>query len=104
MIRVIIPILASLVFIFSVSCASYPVSSTTQGGHNSALALVGSPTGADVLVNGVSYGRASQYDGQNAVLSVEPGRHLITLVEHGQIIFEREVYVGSSAVLEINVR
>ncbi len=102
--RFIIPIFAIFVLLSNAACASYPVSRVTQGSQGGAIALLASPVGAEVLVNGISYGQASQYDGRNAVLYVEPGRHLIALVEQGRIIFEREVYVGSSAVLELNVR
>lgn len=103
--RVLVIMAAGFIAISTASCASYPERSVTQGSEGgAAIALLGSPAGAEVLVNGVSYGAATRYNGRDAVLAVEPGRHILTIVDRGQIIMEREIYVGSDAILEIHVR
>ncbi len=61
-----------------------------------AIAVVGAPSGAQLLVDGAPVGAADRYDGNPDILRVEPGTHDVEIRSaSGAVIFRQRVFVES---------
>jgi hypothetical protein len=60
------------------------------------LAFEGAPRGSHLFVDGNRIGNAGEYDGQPAVLVVEPGTHVVDVRDtSGKVLFRQTVFVES---------
>jgi hypothetical protein len=60
------------------------------------LAFEGAPRGSQLFVDGNRIGNAGEYDGQPAVLVVEPGTHVVDVRDtSGKVLFRQTVFVES---------
>jgi hypothetical protein len=60
------------------------------------LAITGAPRGSLLFVDGNAAGDAGSYDGQPAVLLVEPGTHVVDVRDSsGKVLFTQTVFVES---------
>lgn len=87
-----------------VGCAAYPTSSTVQGTADGSIWFSNAPVGATVRIDGVEAGSAAAFDGAKAVMSVEPGRHLIEVMNAGEVVLRQAVVVASGSRFEVRVR
>ena len=56
-------------------------------------------------MDGQVAGKAREFDGSSAVLSVAPGKHVITLKADGYEPFSTQLYISDSQeVIEINLK
>jgi hypothetical protein len=58
------------------------------------ISIHGAHRRAFVYVNGISMGRAGQYDDLGKILLLEPGTHYVEIVRKGTIIFTQRVFLG----------
>jgi hypothetical protein len=67
------------------------------------ISVHGAPRGAVLIVDGLSMGRADQYDGAPQILRLESGTHEIQIVKDDTVVFAERIFLGS-AHKKINVR
>lgn len=82
------------VFLFS-GCAM-PTTSVRTVDDRPTLAIKGAPHGAVLFVDGLNMGLANKYDGDPTILAVEPGTHIIRVIENNNTIYEQKVFVEGS--------
>ncbi len=81
---------------FAVGCAPrYPVTKVNSIDSRPTLSFENAPRDAVVLVDGLSMGSVSKYDGKPNVLIVEPGTHEITIMENNVVVLKQAVFVES---------
>lgn len=50
--------------------------------------------GARVLVDGLDMGSVDEYQENQAALKVLPGKHVVSIVQRDQLVYEESIYVG----------
>jgi hypothetical protein len=88
----------SLLALSLVGCV-YPTSKTEQGGVSSSLSFAGLPPSATISVDGAAIGTAADYAAK--VLAVSPGTHRVTVQNGGQVLVDRDVYVGRDSTVKV---
>lgn len=87
------------------ACASYPTSSVNQGAADAGIWVSRAPAGALVLVAGQVVGPAIDYADNKHVISLEPGRHEVEIVNSdGQVISRQVVVLSAGAKYEVRAR
>jgi hypothetical protein len=87
-------------FYFLVLCLSLlvgcstPVVKVLSVEEKPGISIHGAHPRAVVYVNGLSMGRAGQYDEHGKVLFLEPGTHDVEIVRRGTIIFTQQVVLS----------
>lgn len=85
-------------------CA-YPVTTVDQGSAPTVLFVPYAPADAILVVDGVSYGPASAFNGKKtAVLAVAPGKHRVVVSSGPGNLYDKNIYVGagSKVAVELN--
>lgn len=89
----------SLLVLFSVmilfSGCSYPRTNVDAVDSRPTLCFMNAPEGAIVLVDGLSMGQASAYNGKPKVLTVLPGTHEVEIVLGGAVLLKQTIFVQS---------
>jgi len=79
----------------SAACAM-PSTAVRTPDSRPSLAVTGAPRGSQLFVDGNAAGDAGAYDGQPAVLMVEPGTHVVDVRDtSGKVLFTQTVFVES---------
>lgn len=87
-------IAAAVVLVLS-ACAM-PSTVTRSRDVRPAVALVGAPAGSTLFVDGLDMGPATAYDGNPAVLRLEPGTHEIVVHDaSGNVVSSQKVFLDS---------
>lgn len=50
--------------------------------------------GSRVLVDGLDMGSVDEYQENQAALKVLPGKHVVSIVQRDQLVYEESIYVG----------
>ncbi len=82
----------------------YPSSRTDIPDERPSIAFSGAPEGSVVLVDGLAMGPAARYDGQENVLLVEPGNHLIQVRIGDRVLLRQRVFFSGRATRTFVVR
>ena len=86
----------ALLLLWVLAACATPATSVHAVDSRPALAIEGASAGSSLFVDGASMGEAKAYDGQPAVLLVEPGTHEVELRDaSGKTIFRQRVFVDS---------
>ena len=59
------------------------------------ISIAGAPDDAVLLVDGVQVGAAATYNGEPAVLLLEPGTHRITVQQGAMVLYDQQIFVES---------
>lgn len=59
------------------------------------LAVKGSSSTAELIIDGLNMGKAANYNGDPQILSVEPGTHRVLIIDNGAILYEQNIFVES---------
>src|SRR2546429_9955094 len=80
----------------SIAACAMPSTTVRTTDTRPSLAVEGAPRGSRLFVAGNSVGDAGAYDGQPAVLLVEPGRHLVGVRDtSGKRLFRQPAFCGA---------
>lgn len=60
-----------------------------------AIAVVGAPPGAELIVDGLDVGPSARFNGNPNILRLEPGTHDVEIRSGGRVIFTQRVFVES---------
>ena len=90
-------LMLSIAFLFF-GCAQ-PRTSVVTDGQEGAIQLKVIPGSAEVFLDGVSVGKARQFDGTSQLMKVSPGKHEIKLVASGYKEYITKVYISDSQEL-----
>ena len=82
---------------------TYPTSQVRVNDERPSLAIEGAGSHAMLVVDGMEMGPAARYNGRPGTLLLEPGRHVVTIVENGQTVFSQEVFLTGTQVKTLSV-
>jgi hypothetical protein len=87
--------LAIMVTVLGASC-SYPVKTVTNGDTRASIAIIGAAKGDALLVDGVNYGLASEFNGEPNTLQISSGTHRLQVKNAtGALIHEEKFFIES---------
>ena len=90
-------ILACAAVVLIAASCSYPSSRTDIPDERPSLAFTDAPAGAAVYVDGLNMGLASDFNGTDKVLLVEPGNHLVEVRAGSTVLISRRVFLSGPA-------
>ena len=85
------------------SACALPHTEIRSGTQRPSLAIIGAPMGSTLLVDGVTMGDASQYDGHRQVLTVEEGLHTVVIELNGTVLRTQKVYAAGGETSKVEV-
>lgn len=86
------------------ACSSYPNSSVEQGGDRPSLVLQGGDENSVLILDGITMGSVSNFDGKPNKLLIEPGRHSVSIVDSQQnILYQTSIYVSHGQVKVVEI-
>jgi hypothetical protein len=78
------------------ACTAMPSTNVRTTDTRPSLAIEGAPSGSLLLVDGLTMGDATAYNGRPAVLRVEPGTHVVEVQDSaGRVVYRQTVFVES---------
>lgn len=75
----------------------YPNTGVVIADERPTIAFSSAPKGSQVFIDGVAMGPADEFDGQNKVLLVEPGTHVVEVRRKGGVLLSERVFLGEGA-------
>lgn len=87
------PIIALLCCL--VAGCSLPATSVRSVDSRPSLAIKGTSPSAELLIDGLNMGKAEAFNGDPQVLTIEPGTHKVSVVDHGRTVYEQNIFVES---------
>jgi hypothetical protein len=88
---------------FIVAACALPETTVKTGSLRPHLAVKGAPADAVLIVDGLSMGAASQFDGNPNVLAVEEGVHLVEIRRAGKAVHSEKAFVSNGETKVIHV-
>jgi len=84
---------------------SYPdAAKIEQKDNRPAIGVSGAPEGAMLYVDGLKMGLANQWDGEENVLLIENGTHLIEVKSGNTVLLSETVFLSSSTTKILTVQ
>lgn len=89
----------------TISACTYPVTRVEQSTERPTLIVKGlaPDSAASIVVDGVSYGHADYYDGENYAISLDPGVHVVEVRDGDRILFNEKVFLANNSSKAIKV-
>jgi hypothetical protein len=92
-----------LVLTFLLGACALPQTNVQTGSPRPQLAIRGAPVDAVLVVDGISMGPASQFNGNPKVLIVEEGAHRVEIQRAGHVIHVERTFVGNGETRVVTV-
>lgn len=92
-----------IVLVLSFAGCVHPSTTVRTLDDRPLIGIQGAPAAAIIYVNGQDMGHASEYDGEDTALRIEPGTHLIEIRDSNRVYFEDRIYAGSGSTKTINL-
>jgi hypothetical protein len=92
-----------LVLTCALAACALPHSGTRSGTQRPSLAIIGAPQGAQLRLDGVLIGDATQYDGHSQILTIEEGMHTVLIESQGAVIYTAKVYAAGGETSRVEV-
>lgn len=80
-----------------------PHSQVKSGTQRPSVAIIGAPVGSILRVDGLLMGDATQYDGQQQVLTVEEGLHTVAVEKDGSVLHSEKIYAAGGEIKKVEV-
>lgn len=100
--RIFSPVILYIILSMTVmaGCATTPkVADSTHG----SITITAAPEDADIIVDGKSIGKVSDYGSERKQLKLGPGTHKVEIKSDGYYSYSRDVTVGTGTTEDINV-
>jgi hypothetical protein len=94
--------LPALILLLSLSACALPETSVRTGASRPKLAFPNAAPDMILVIDGITIGPASRYDGNPGVLLVEEGVHLLELKRGGQTVHSEKTLVSNGETRTIN--
>jgi hypothetical protein len=92
-----------LVAASALTACALPHSGTRSGTQRPSLAIIGAPPGAQLRLDGVLIGDATQYDGHGQILTIEEGMHTVLIESQGAVLYTAKVYAAGGETTRVEV-
>ena len=86
-----------LVLAITLAGCSMPTTTVRTVDSRPSISIVGAPSGATLLVDGIRVGNAIDYNGEPNVLLIEPGTHRIVVQQGTTVIYDQQIFVDSES-------
>ena len=87
----------------AVAGCSYSASQTRIPDDRPAIGVSNAPDDASLLVDGRLFGLVSQYFGDQKVLRLEPGTHIVAITLNGRTLLSEKVFLGGGEIRMLTV-
>lgn len=87
--------LAILILFVMIAGCAMPVTKVKTVDSRPTISFENAPSGAEIYLDGVKSGLASQFDGEPNVMTIESGTHHLVIMNNGQVIFEQRFFADS---------
>lgn len=99
-----IRMLAAAAVLSLLAACAYPTTRTDIPDERPSLAFTGAPNGSSVWIDNLRMGSATEFNGKDRVLTVEPGNHLVEVRFGDRIILSRRVFLSGPATRTFTVQ
>lgn len=82
---------------------SYPHSTVSTVDTRPHLAIAGAPVGAQLTIDNVAMGAATDYTPDKRIITLDHGTHHVTVSNGGKIIYDNDIYLGDGADSTITI-
>ncbi|QJE73745.1 hypothetical protein HHL28_12160 [Aerophototrophica crusticola] len=93
----------SLLALLALAACTYPTTTVRTVDTRPQLAFANASPTAVLLVNGVSMGPVSSFDGKNRTLQLDRGTHKVEVQDGGRLVFSQSVYLGDDMTKTITL-
>ncbi len=85
-----------LALVLTLCSCSMPSTAVRTVDDRPTLAFKGAPEGALVYIDNINMGQAADYNGEQKVMTIEPGTHTVRVTLNNEVIYEQRIFVESS--------
>ena len=81
--------------LFLLTACTMPSTTVRSVDSRPSIAIKGATATAELFIDNVNFGKAENYNGDPQVLVIEPGTHLVKIVEGNTVVYEQTIFVES---------
>ena len=85
------------------SACALPQTTVTSGSTQPGLVVTGAPSDAVLYVDGLTMGRASQFDGHPRVLAVLQGPHQVEVREGSAVLYHDKIFLSNGETRSVKL-
>ena len=87
--------ISAFIVLFSLIGCSLPSTTVRSVDSRPSISIKGAPANAELLIDGLSMGKANSYNGEPQTLTIEPGTHRVLITENGNVLYDHNIFVES---------
>jgi len=96
-------LILTILFPLFISACSMPVTNVRTVDARPGIIIAGAPDDALLIIDGLTAGKASSYNGEPNHLVLEPGTHRVQVQQGGRTLYDQQIFVDSETK-RINIR